>query len=83
MDLRTFLIGAALFCSAVVVIALSAPEFLKNDPSAASAKPERVAKSEPLVEAPMDENDSDNEERAEEPSIDDAEAADNPFGEDQ
>lgn len=81
MDLRTFLLGAAVFGGAFIVIVFFAPELLKNDPAANSQVQQKSAKVEPAPEPVMDENDSDNDGRAEELSLDEAEAEANPFGE--
>lgn len=81
MDLRTFLLGAAVFGGAFVVMVFFAPELLKSDPAVENQTQQKTAKVEPAPEPPMDENDSDNEGRAEETPLEQAEEEANPFGE--
>jgi hypothetical protein len=84
MEQRT-IIGAAIAIGlAFVGLVALAPSFLKNEPRAevAQEKHEKSAKVEAAAEPAMDDNDSDNEGRAEEPSVEEAEEAANPFGED-
>jgi hypothetical protein len=73
VDLRTFLFGALVFAGGFIAMVFVAPEYLKNEPGG-SDKSTRTVKAEPLVDAPMDVNDRDNDAPAEEMSAEQAEA---------